>query len=306
MELSYCIVNTNGREDLLACLEAIHRTHPAGVSYEILVLDNASDDGSAEAVRGAFPDVRVLTQDRRAGISANLNRVVAEAQGRFCLSLNEDSFVTEGAAAALLDAMDADPRAGAAGAMLLDRDGRETACAWRLPDLGSVVASALFLHRWLVTQSGGGGTRQVGWVRSAAIMIRPEAGGEVGWFDPNFFFYGEECDFQKRLHDEGWHVLHVPAARVIHDEGDRFAPRRIGQFHRGRDQYMRKHHSMAVVAASRVLWSWSYAARALAAMVLPGHDARGYWFHARCALRPRSREGMREAAEAYNRRRAAT
>lgn len=306
MELSYCVVNTNGRDDLLSCLEAIARTHPGDIAHEVLVLDNASDDGSIEAVRAAFPDVRLIARDRRAGIAANLNLLLRESRGRFCLSLNEDSIVTDGAAQALLEALRSDDRAGAAGAMLVTEDGSETACAWRLPGLGSALAGALFLHRLLVTQSGGGQTREVGWVRSAALMIRREAAEQVGWFDADFFFYGEEADFQKRLHDSGWHVLHVPAARVVHNESDdevrKPSPRRLVQFHRGRDLYMRKHHAYPVVVLSRVLSAWSYAVRAVAALILPGHSPGAYWRHARQALRPRRGEGMAELAEAYNRR----
>src|SRR5215208_1837892 len=246
MELSYCVVNTNGLDDLLSCLEAIERTHPAGVEHEIIVLDNASEDGSADAVRERSPSIRLIAQHRRAGIASNLNRVLREARGRFVLSLNEDSVVLPGATAALLEALDSDPGAGAAGAMLLDSDGQPTPCAYRTQGLGSALAAALFLNGLLITTSGGERTREVGWMRSAALMIRARAAEEVGCFDEEFFFYSEEPDFQKRLRDAGWHILHVPAARVIHaeqEERDRTAsPRRVVQFHRGRDLYMRKHH----------------------------------------------------------------
>src|SRR5207247_2536173 len=129
MELSYCVVNTNGREDLLACLEAIRGTHPAGVEAEILVLDNASDDGSAEAIRawtgtgGLAASLRLLGRDRRAGKAENDTLLLREAGGETCLLLNEDSQLQEGAAAALLEALRADPEAAAAGASLLDPAG---------------------------------------------------------------------------------------------------------------------------------------------------------------------------------------
>jgi GT2 family glycosyltransferase len=134
--------------------------------------------------------------------------------------------------------------------------------------------------------------------------VRREAAAQVGYLDPDFFVYSEEVDFQKRLHDAGWRVLHVPAARAIHHEqlaSDRSAgARRVVQFHRGRAMYMRKHHSRPVAMTARVLWAWSYVPRAIAAVFMPGHDPRWYWLHARRALRPSRGEGMREAAEAYN------
>jgi N-acetylglucosaminyl-diphospho-decaprenol L-rhamnosyltransferase len=299
MELSYCVVNTNARDDLLKCLEAIQRTHPADVEHEIIVLDNASTDGSAEAVQERWPEARVIARDRRAGFAANLNQLMREARGRFILSLNEDTEVLPGATEALLEALTSHSRAGAAGAMLLDSDGRPTPCAYREQGLGAALAAALFLNRWLIVQSGGERTREVGWVRTAAFMIRGGAAKEVGYFDDEFFFYSEDPDFQKRLHDAGWLVLHVPAAKVIHSEQevrDRTAsPRRVVQFHRSRDLYMRKHHGPVAAGLARVLWAWSYVPRAIAALFIGGHDPRWYWMNARQALRPSRGEGMGEA-----------
>jgi N-acetylglucosaminyl-diphospho-decaprenol L-rhamnosyltransferase len=308
VEVSYCVVNTNGRELLLSCLEAIQGTHPAGVDHEILVLDNASNDGSPDAVTARFPQVRLIARERRAGLAENNSLLLREARGRFCLLLNEDSEILEGAARALLDALEGDTGAAVAGAQLVDPDGAPIACAWRFPGPGTALAQALVLHRWLVTQSGGGTAggrpREVGWVQSCTMLVRREAAEGVGYLDPDFFVYSEEVDFQKRLHDAGWRILHVPAARAIHHEQlatDRSTGnRRIVQFQRGRATYMRKHHSAPVAALCRLLWAWSYVPRAVAATILPGHDARRYWLHARRALRPTHGEGMREAADAYN------
>jgi GT2 family glycosyltransferase len=310
MELSYCVVNTNGRELLLTCLEAIRRTHPSGVEHEVLVLDNASDDGSAAAVAKRFPEARVIRRERRAGLAENNSLLIREARGRFCLLLNEDSQILDGAAEILLEALRTEPEAAVAGAQLLDPDRNPIACAWRFPSLGTALAQALFLHRRLVTQSGdpsheGRQPREVGWVQSCAMLVRRQAAEEVGYLDPDFFVYSEEVDFQKRMNDAGWRILHAPAALAIHHEQlatDRSATsrRRVVQFHRGRETYMRKHHSPPVVLLTRTLWAWSYAPRAAAALFLPDHDAGWYWLHARRALRPTVGEGMREAADAYN------
>jgi N-acetylglucosaminyl-diphospho-decaprenol L-rhamnosyltransferase len=304
--LSYCIVNTNGREHLPACLEAIRRNHPEGVEHELLVLDNASDDGSAEAVRGAS-GARLIERTRRAGKAENDTLLLRQAGGRYCLLLNEDAELQPGAAAALLEALESDARAGAAGAQLLDRSGRPQPCAWRLPGVATALAGALFLHRLLTVQSRGSGPRAVGWVQSSALLVRREAAEQVGHLDPDFFVYSDETDLCKRLGDAGWRVLYVPGARAIHHEQlatDRAAgERRVVEFHRGRDLYMRKHHSRAAAAAVRALTAWSYGLRALAALALPGHDPRWYAMHARQALRPGRGEGLREAALEYNRRR---
>jgi GT2 family glycosyltransferase len=312
VELTYCVVNTNGRDDLVNCLDAIRRTHPAELEHEVLVLDNASADGSIEAVEGWVAgsgefgaSVRVIARDRRAGKAENDSLLLREARGRLCLLLNEDSELQDGAAAALVAALGASSGAAAAGARLLSPEGEPLACAWRLPGLGTSLAQALFLHRALVTESEGEETLEVGWVQSSAMLVRREAALGIGYLDPNFFVYSDETDFCKRLHDAGWAILFVPAARAIHHEQlatDRSSTRRLVEFHRGRDLYMRKHHSRATAALARFLAAWSYVPRALAALVLPGHSASWYWLHAKQALRPSHGEGLREAAAAYNRR----
>jgi N-acetylglucosaminyl-diphospho-decaprenol L-rhamnosyltransferase len=301
------VVNTNGREDLIACLEAIRRTHPRELEHEVLVLDNASGDGSAEEVRERFPEVRLFALERRTGKAENDSTLLRESRGRYCLLLNEDSELCEGAARALVDALERDTNAAAAGAQLLTGTGEPTACAWRLPDAGWALAAAVFLHDRYAVQSRGGDEREVGWVQSSAMLVRREAAESVGWLDPDFFVYSDETDFCKRLHDAGWRILFVPRARAVHHDQlstDAAAMRRrIVEFHRNRDLYFRKHGMPVTRALWRVCWTWAYLVRAAAAVLLPGHDPRRYLIHARQQLMPARGEGIREAAAAYNARR---
>ena len=305
MLVSYCVVNTNGRELLLRCLDAIERTTPPDLEHEILVLDNASDDGSAEAVRQLDRDIRLIELDRREGKAANDGRLLQEARGEFGLLLNEDSELRPGAVAALLGALQSDRNAAVAGAQLLAPDGREVPCAWRLPSAETVLAGAFFMHRRVTVESGGEGIRPVGWVQSSAMMVRRDAAEQVGWFDRDFFVYSDETDFCKRLWDARWKVLYVPSARAVHDDqmaqDVSGAERRIVEYHRNRDRYLRKHLGPVEAVLMRPLLAWPYLLRAAAALVLPGHPARRYWLHARQALFPGRGEGIREAAEAYNR-----
>jgi len=296
--LSYCIVNTNGREHLLACLAAIERTHPAGVEHEVLVLDNASEDGSAEAVRERGGEIRLFALEQRAGKAANDSTLLREARGRYCLLLNEDTELQPGAAEGLLAALEADPAGGAAGAQLLDSKGEPVPCAWRFPGVGTALAGAVFLHRRLTVQSVGARTRRVDWAQSSALMVRREAAAEVGYLDPAFFVYYDECDFCKRLAEAGWRTLFVPAAEAIHHDQlstDLAAGLpRIVEFHRNRDKYMRVHHGSLAALAVRVLTAWSYALRALAATVLPSQPAGVYRAHARQALFPSRGESIHD------------
>ncbi len=306
MLLSYCVVNTNGRELLLACLRAIEANSPAGIESEVLVLDNASEDGSAAAVAALDGERRLIALERRTGKAENDSRLLQEARGRYCVLLNEDAELRPGAVVALLDALDRDPQAAAAGAQLLSPGGEPQPCAWRFPGLGTALAGALFLHPWLTVQSRGDRTREVDWVQSSAMLVRREAAEQVGWLDPDFFVYSDETDFCKRLGDAGWRILFVPGAEAVHH--DQMASdaagveRRTVEFHRNRDRYLRKHKGRAAAFGLRPLLAFPYLVRALAALVLPGHSARRQWLHARQALLPRRGEGIREAAEDYNRR----
>jgi GT2 family glycosyltransferase len=298
--LSYCVVNTNGRDYLLACLAAIERTHPAGIEHEVLVLDNASDDGSADAVRELGGEIRLIALEQRTGKAENDSTLMREAQGTYCLLLNEDSELRPGAAEALVGALEADPRAAAATPQLLDSDGNPVPSAWRFPGVGTAAIGALFLHRGFTVQSVGSETRRVDWAQSSALLVRREAAEEVGYMDPDFFVYYDECDFAKRLDDTGWHSLFVPAAEAVHHDQlstdlAKGLPR-IVEFHRNRDLYMRKHHGAVAALAVRVLTAWSYALRALAAAVLPNRPARIFWAHARQALFPNRGESIRDRA----------
>jgi GT2 family glycosyltransferase len=299
--LSYCVVNTDGRELLLACLEAIDRTHPEGVEREVLVLDNASEDGSAAAIRARSGDAVLIERRRRTGKAANDSALLEQARGEFCLLLNEDSELLPGAVAALLAALEADPKAAAATPQLLSSEGRPVPCAWRFPGVGTALAGALFLHRWLTVESRGSSTRRVDWAQSSALMVRRSAAEQVGYLDPEFFVYYDECDFAKRLSDAGRHELFVPSAQAVHHDQlstDLAAGLpRIVEFHRNRDLYMRKHHGGAAALAVRALTAWSYAVRALAATVLPSQPAPVYWAHARQALLPGRGESLRDRAD---------
>ena len=298
--LSYCVVNTNGREYLLACLAAIERNHPGDVEHEILVLDNASEDGSAEAVRALGGEIRLITLERRTGKAQNDSTLMREARGKYCLLLNEDSELRPGAVEALLAVMEREPRAAAATAQLLDSDGSPVPCAWRFPGVHTALVGALFLHRRYTVQSSGSEVRSVDWAQSSALMVRREAAAAVDYMDPDFFVYYDECDFAKRLREAGWHSLYVPEAEAVHHDQlstdlAKGLPR-IVEFHRNRDLYMRKHHGRAAALTVRALTAWTYALRALAATVHPRRSAPVMWAHARQALFPSRGETLRDRA----------
>lgn len=295
------IVNACSRDLLLACLESLARE-----DVDIVVLDNASEDGSVEAVRDSFPGVRVIPQDRRAGFGANHNTVIRATSGRYVFVLNEDTTSADWGFDRMVEYLDAHPEVGALGPRLVYPDGRLQASAWRLPTPGSSALSALTLGKVAVVQSRGTRPRRVGWLTAAALMLRRRVLDEIGLFDEDFFMYSEETDLQQRMRRAGYESHWFPDVTVVHHVGQSTAAvpeRRINEIWRGRHLYWRKHHSAFGARAAAVATGAQYAARFGLGAVL-GRDAT---FRARMRLHARdalgvSGPGLRELAEEWNER----
>jgi GT2 family glycosyltransferase len=298
-DLSVSIVNTNSRELLLGCLASL-----AGTDAEIVVLDNASEDGSAAAVRERFPDVRLIAQDHRAGFGANHNTVIGATTGRYIYVLNEDTTAADWSFDTLVAYLDAHPRVAVLGPRLVYPDGRRQDSAWRFPTPLVSTLGLATLGRLGVTQSRGEAPRPVDWVMGAALMLRRQALDEVGLFDEDFFLYSEEVDLQARLSEAGWEVHYFPGVSVVHHESQFSAgipERRINEMWRSRHRYWRKHHSGAGARIAALATGAQYAVRAALSPVgrrQPGLGAR-MRLHARDAWRV-SGPGLRELADDWN------
>ena len=294
-KVSVSIVNTNSRDLVLACLESLR-----GEDAEIVVLDNASEDGSAEAVRRQFPDVRVIPQKFRAGFAANHNTVIRATLGPYVYVLNEDTTSDDWGFARMVAHLDENPRVAALGPRLVYPDGRLQNSAWRFPTPAVSALGLLSLGKVGVKQSGGFTTRAVDWVMGAAILLRREALVRVGLFDEGFFLYSEEVDLCLRLHRAGWAVEYFPEVTVVHHESQFSAEipeRRINEMWRSRHRYWRKHHSGPAARVAGLSTGAQYAARAALARD-PAFRAR-MRLHARDSWRVDG-PGLRELAEEWN------
>jgi GT2 family glycosyltransferase len=298
-DLSISIVNTNSRELLLACLESLR-----GADAEIVVLDNASEDGSADAVRERFPDARLIAQDFRAGFGANHNTVIRATTGRYVYVLNEDTTAQDWGFDRMVAFLDANPRVAALGPRLVYPDGRPQDSAWRFPTPLVSALGLATLGKAGVKQSRGDNAREVDWVTGAALLLRRAALDEVGTFDEGFFLYSEEVDLQFRLKQAGWGVSYFPQVTVVHHESQFSAAvpeRRINEMWRSRHRYWRKHHSGGGARLAALFTGAQYAARAALAPFTgrdPGIGAR-MRLHARDAWRV-SGPGLRELADEWN------
>ena len=298
-DLSVSIVNTNSRALLLACLESL-----AGTQAEIVVLDNASEDGSVEAVRERFPDVRVIAQAHRAGFGANHNTVIRATTGRYVYVLNEDTTAGDWGFEALTAYLDNHPRVAALGPRIVYPDGRLQDSAWRFPTPLVSTVSLATLGRLGVTQSRGDAPCAVDWVTGAAVVLRREALDEVGLFDEDFFLYSEEVDLQARLHRAGWDVHYFPGVSVVHHESQFSADipeRRINEMWRSRHRYWQKHHSGAGARIAALATGAQYATRAAVSPIVGRDPAVGarMRLHARDSWRVTG-PGLRELADEWN------
>jgi GT2 family glycosyltransferase len=212
VELSYCVVNTEQRQLLSYCLDAIARER-ATVDFETetLVLDNASLDGSAEAARQHPVTTDVIALDVRRSRGENASELLRHARGRFCLLLDEDSELEPGATVALHAALAGADDAAAAGATLVNPDGLQQPSAWRFPSAATTLLSLVGLRKRLV-QSRGPRIREVDWAPAAALLVRRDAAAAVDWLG------SDEVDFCRRLHVAGWRVLYVPEAWAVHHD----------------------------------------------------------------------------------------
>ena len=299
LDLSVSIVNTNSRELLLACLESL-----APVEAEIVVLDNASEDGSAAAVRERFPHVRVIEQEHRAGFGSNHNTIIRATTGRYVYVLNEDTTANDWSFERITEYLDAHPQVAALGPRLVYPDGRLQDSAWRFPTPLVSTMGLATLGQLGVKQSKGASVRPVDWVMGAALVLRREALDQVGLFDEDFFLYSEEVDLQARLRQAGWETHYFPELTVVHHESQFSAgipERRINEMWRSRHRYWRKHHSRMGARIAALATGSQYAARALLSPVArrdPGIEAR-MRLHARDAWRVEG-PGLRELADEWN------
>ena len=222
-DLSIIILTYNTRDLTHDCVAAaLADVARSRLAVEIIVVDNASTDGTAAALRVAFPAVNVIVNVSNLGFGRGNNIGLAAATGRYLLLLNSDAFVRPGALRALVDFMDAHPEAGACGPMLLNPDGTLQPSGRSLPSVWSVFVGMTKLYRlwkrdfYLERGRDYRQVARVGEISGAALLVRREVYERLGGFDPNFFIYYEDVDWCQRINEAGYAIYYVPTAQVLH------------------------------------------------------------------------------------------
>ena len=226
MTLSIVIVSFNARPHLERCLESLFAAPPA-IPHDIVVVDNASTDGSVEAVRSRWPGVPVLARTHNAGFAAGNNEGIRATRGDLILLLNNDTIVPAGSIDRLAARLLADPTVAVVGPRLVDADGcAELSFGPMISPLGELrqkVMMALHYRRVkLATRLIERATRverEVDWVTGAALLVRRKEAEAVGLLDERYFLYTEDVDFCAAIRARGGRVIFTPSAEIVHLRG---------------------------------------------------------------------------------------
>jgi len=291
MRLSIIVVNWKVRDLLRTCLLSVRREMllPAE-DYELIVVDNASHDGSVEMLRAEFPDVTLIESPVNLGFGAGCNRAYAVCSGDFVLLLNPDTVVIDHALDGLLGVLQAHPRAAIVAPRLVNPDRTfQRASGGALPTLRNVAWNYLFLaqllpRRWAPPALFLAGDPplmvEVEWVSGASMMLRRAAAGAT-IFDEAYFMFGEDMDVCDRVRSDGWQVLYVPEHAIVHHHGKSFDQQVSAEVraaaHRGpRRVFAKRHGPLALWAYDAILvagFGLRWPVYALLARLRPG---RGY------------------------------
>lgn len=227
--ISVVIVSFNTRDLLRECLLDLDR-ECEGLTVEVIVVDNASRDQSAEMVEAEFPQIRLIRTGENLGFGRGNNRAFEVARGRYIVLLNSDAFLKPGVLRDSVKLMEQHPRCGLAGARLISRDGEDQPSARSFPSplndlltisgLSAMYPKSKFFGRVDRTWADPSIPCEVDWVPGAYSVIRKDVLDQVGFFDEKFFLYYEEVDLCKRIKNAGWQIWYWPQLRVIHIGGE--------------------------------------------------------------------------------------
>lgn len=225
MKLTIAIVHYRTRDLLVSCLRAIEAFPPI-IPYEVMVVDNYSNDGTVNVIRNDFPKVTLIENADNRGFGRAVNQAFAQSKGEFFLLLNPDISLCDGAIQHLLDAIRSNPCVGLCAPRLINPDGTLQYSCRRYYTFGAIILRRTILGRLfpnhkavrshLMADWDHSTTREVDWVLGAAFMLRREAIPDGKVMDERFFLYFEDVDLCLRMRKAGWKVMYYPDAVMVH------------------------------------------------------------------------------------------
>lgn len=297
-DVSVLIVSWNTRDLLVLCIESVFSSTRA-VSLEVIVVDNASSDGSPEAVRQRFPEVNLLPNPDNRGFAAANNQGIHVARGRYVLLLNSDTILLERCLDKMVAFADAQPRAGAVGCRVLNPDRTVQPSCMTFPCLLNLAVLSMCLHRVLPRSRLFGRPqmtwwtydeiREVEYIKGCFLLVRREAVKEVGLLDERFYMFGEEADWCCRMRKASWRVVFSPCGEIIHYGSAstcQVEHNMVLQQWGSMLGFVRKHHRYSYYIACSVLVGVFFGLRAVGCAVLS-------------LLLPRRRAWLLDLAKAY-------
>jgi N-acetylglucosaminyl-diphospho-decaprenol L-rhamnosyltransferase len=250
--LAVVVVNHNSGAFLARCLASVFAA-AGDVSIDVVVIDNASGDGSAREAAGEYPTARVIENPVNRGFAAAANQGIRATAAPFALLLNPDAQINGGTLAALLKMAEERPRAGAIGLLVRNPDGSVQPSARKVPGLleslghaflGPVLPNNRFTRSYTMAGWDRATEREVEWISGSAMLLRREAYDELDGFDEGYFMYVEDVDLCTRMRKAGWTVLFSPEVEVVHEIGvsSRSMPERMAHEHsRSIYRYFERH-----------------------------------------------------------------
>jgi len=234
LDVSVCILNRDKKALLKACLEScLAEFARSQLLGEVIVVDNASDDGSPEMVSELFPEVHVIRNRENVGFSAGNNQAIKVASGKYILILNNDTVLLPASLQAMIGYMDSHPEVGLAGPKLLNPDGTiQQGAHRRLPRLADTVMQLFWVHHiW-----PGNPIAKRAWhldealkepcpleqVAGCCMLLRREVIASVGAFDEDFYYFYEDVDLCHRIQKSGYKAVYLPESEVMHHGGGTF------------------------------------------------------------------------------------
>jgi len=264
-EVSVVVVNWNTQDILCDCLRSIYE-QGGEIDLEVIVIDNASTDGSVEMVKKDFPQVTLIENSKNRGFAAANNQGIDISKGRYVLLLNSDTVVLDNAIAKTAAFADSHPEAAVVGCRVLNPDRTLQPTCFMFPSILNMLLSSTYLYKLFPKSKFFGRERMTWWNRNdirevdvvtgCFMLVRQDVIKKVGSMDEQFFMYGEETDWCYRFKQAGWKILFTPFAEIIHLGGqsaEQKAVTMIVQIRKSILQFMKKHHGPFVYRTACLL-----------------------------------------------------